>query len=178
MSNHQTGHGFGEDTNEDSSRINIIDTDEKIFQIKEISMDTFIKYFKYFNFYFRSESGNTDSKLNEAETELNIIFQKEFRNILKLYDGGYGDIGKYYIDLWGIDDILNFYDDIGDEDMQDMIVFASDGCGMSYAFVRNSDEIRLVPMDSLDYISSERCSDSFEKLIMEMASGELREFNS
>lgn len=141
----------------------------------DYKMDKFIKE-HFGNFNFRCEDGNTDNKLNEAEIELNITFQKEYRNILKLYDGGYGDIGKYYIDLWGIDDILNFHDDIGDEDMQDMIAFASDGCGMSYAFVRGSKEIRLVPMDSLDYMSSQTCSDSFEKLIMEMENGILREF--
>lgn len=106
-------------------------------------MDKFIEAY-FGNFNFRIENRNTGGQLNEAEEELKIIFPKEHRGILELYDGGYGEIGKYYIDLWGLFDVLKFHDDIGEDDMQNMIAFASDGCGMAYVFMRNSEEIRVV----------------------------------
>ena len=38
-----------------------------------------------------------------------LRIKPELRKILLLYNGGNGKIGENYLDLWGIEDIVEFY---------------------------------------------------------------------
>ena len=60
--------------------------------------------FKKFN--FQEDEQNTESQVGEVEKQLEIKFPEEYRSILKLYNGGSGEIGDYYIDLWSLEEIL------------------------------------------------------------------------
>ena len=130
--------------------------------------------FKKFN--FQEDEQNTESQVGEVEKQLEIKFPEEYRSILKLYNGGSGEIGDYYIDLWSLEDIINFYEDNMGDEIKDLVLFASDGCGMAYAFKKNNIEIRTIPMDSLEYEYSKRCSEDFNQFIQEMCLGNLTEY--
>ena len=114
------------------------------------------KYFNDFNFNLEE---NFELNFFEAESVLKIRFQESYKQIIQEYNGGSGDIGQYYIELWSIEDIVDFFEEIEDEDRDGIIVFASNGCGMAFAFSRNSEEVLWVPMESIDSESCKKCSD-------------------
>lgn len=128
------------------------------------------------DFKFEEDEQNTEEQICKVETELEIKFAEEYKNILKLYNGGSGEIGEYYIDLWSLEDIVDFYEENMEDEVSDLVVFASDGCGMAYAFRKGYEEIRFIPMDSLEYTYSKKCSDNFYQFIQEMYLGRLAEY--
>lgn len=128
------------------------------------------------DFNFQEDEQNTESQICKVEEELGIKFSKEYRSILKLYNGGSGEIGEYYIDLWSLEDIVDFYEENMGDESKDLVIFASDGCGMAYAFKKGYAEIRFIPMDSLEYAYSKRCSDNFYQFIHDMYLGRLTEY--
>lgn len=130
--------------------------------------------FKDFN--FKKEEQNTESQICKAELDLGIKFPEELRRILLLYNGGSGEIGDYYLDLWSLEDIVDFYQENMETEVNNLVPFASDGCGMAFALKKDSSEIRVIPMDSLEYIYSKECSNNFDKFIHDMYSGNLFEY--
>ena len=107
-------------------------------------MDFFDKdIFKDFNF---QEEQNTESQICIAELELGIKFPEELRKILLLYNGGSGEIGDYYLDLWSLEDIVDFYQENMEVEENNLVPFASDGCGMAFALKKGSSEIRIIPL--------------------------------
>jgi hypothetical protein len=128
------------------------------------------------DFKFQEDEQNTESQIWKVEAELAIKFPEEYRSIFKLYNGGSGEIGEYYIDLWSLEDIVDFYEENMGEESKDLVVFASDGCGMAYAFKKGNAEIRFIPMDSLEYEYSKICSDNFYQFIQDMYLGKLKEY--
>ncbi|MGC6174272.1 SMI1/KNR4 family protein [Lacrimispora sp. 38-1] len=137
-------------------------------------MDFFDKdIFKDFNF---QEEQNTESQICRAELELGIKFPEELRKILLLYNGGSGEIGDYYLDLWSLEDIIDFYQENMEVEENNLVPFASDGCGMAFALKKGSSEIRIIPMDSLEYKYSKVCGNNFNKFVHDMYSGDLLEY--
>ena len=130
----------------------------------------------YKNFNFRKEEHNTEDQICKVELELGAKVPEELREVLLLCNGGSGNIGKYYIDLWSIEDIVDFYEDVMETTDNILIPFASDGCGMAFALDKKTAEIRVIPMDSLEYEYSKKCSDSFRDFLHSMYSGDLPEY--
>ena len=96
-----------------------------------------------------SESiGLSEKDIADFEKEINWQFPAAYREILIAVDGGYGKIGDFYIDFWSLNDIIFYYEDI--EDLDGLIPFASDGCGIAFAFDKKSEEIVSIPMDCLE----------------------------
>lgn len=130
--------------------------------------------FKDFN--FQKEEQNTENQIYKAEIDLGIKFPKELRKLLLLYNGGSGKIEDYYLDLWSLEDIVDFYQENMESEMEDLVPFASDGCGIAFAFKKGSSEIRILPMDSLEYKYSKKCSDNFDKFFCDLRLGNLIEY--
>lgn len=128
------------------------------------------------DFNFEEDEQNTESQICKVEGELGIKFPEEYRSILRLYNGGSGKIGEYYVDLWSLEDIVDFYEENMGDESKNLVVFASDGCGMAYAFKKDYSEIRIIPMDSLEYEYSKKCSDNFYQFIQDMYLGKLTEY--
>ena len=131
-------------------------------------------FFKNFN--FQKKEQNTEDQICKAESELEIKFPKELRKILLLYNGGNGKIGENYLDLWGIEDIVEFYQENMENGENNLIPFATDGCGMAFALKKGSSEIRIIPMDSLEYRYSKECSSNFNDFICDLYLGDLFEY--
>jgi len=98
------------------------------------------KYFNDFNFNLEE---NFELNFSEAESVLKIRFQESYKQIIQEYNGGSGDIGQYYIELWSIEDIVDFFEEIEDEDRDGIIVFASNGCGLA---INNNLSFRTVSL--------------------------------
>jgi hypothetical protein len=76
---------------------------------------------------------------------------------MKKCNGGFGDIGEGYIDIWGLDEVVDFYSNCS---MKQYIVFADDGCGMYIAFERNYNHIISLPSDDLSYDNPKKYSNT------------------
>ncbi len=129
--------------------------------------------FRDLNFY--SES-NTNEIINRFEKSLGIIFQEEYKKIMIKSNGSAGYIGKEYIEFWSLEDIEDFISDIDNSSLNGLIPFASDGCGMAYALKNDSDEIRMIPIDSLDYKYSVKCGNDFDDFILKLYNGTIEEY--
>lgn len=92
--------------------------------------------------------GLSENDIADFEKEINWHFPIGYREILKAVDGGYGKIGEIYIDFWNLNDIIFYYEDI--ESLEGLIPFASDGCGIAFAFDIKNEEIVSVPLDCLE----------------------------
>ena len=90
----------------------------------------------------------SEKDITDFEKEINWDFPTDYREILMAVDGGYGKIGDFYIDFWNLNDIIFYYEDI--ENLDGLIPFASDGCGIAFAFDKKSEEIVSIPMDCLE----------------------------
>jgi hypothetical protein len=130
--------------------------------------------FKDFN--FQKDEQNSESQIYKAETELGVKLPEGLRSIIKHYNGGSGNIGNYYLDLWSLEDIVEFYQENMKDEADNLVPFASDGCGMSFTLNKGNTEIRVIPMDSLEYEYSKKCSDNFNDFIHEMYYGELASY--
>lgn len=129
--------------------------------------------FKDFDF---EENENTIQQINEVQKELGISFPNKYSEILRKHNGGSGNIGNYYIDMWRIEDIIDFYAECSETGLDNLVVFASDGSGMAYAFDKKDYSVRIIPMDSLEYEYSKKCSNNFEEFIQKMLDGKLIEY--
>lgn len=143
-------------------------------RIRYIAME-FLKGNIFKDFNFQKDEQNTETKICKVESELGVKFPQGLRSILKLYNGGSGKIGNLYLDIWSLEDIVDFYHD-NMAAAENLIPFASDGCGMSFTLNKGAEEIRVIPMDSLEFEYSKICSNSFDELIHEMYSGNLIEY--
>ena len=115
--------------------------------------------------------GLSEKKISDFEKEINWQFPAEYREILKAVDGGYGEVGSNYIDFWNINDIGFYIEDVNDLD--ELILFASDGCGVAFAFDKRSDEILSIPMDCLERSCAKTIAENFGEFLQKLASQKL-----
>lgn len=118
---------------------------------------------------------NTNLKqqdIEDIERQIDFAYPMEYKKLLSKFNGGYGNIGEYYIDFWEVSDTLYYYEE--NEDIKDFIIFASDGCGMAFAFKKRDGAIYSIPMDSLEKEYSKRIADSYNDFVESMYKGQLK----
>jgi len=120
------------------------------------------------NFRFNTEKINTDEYISQKEQEINYKFSEKYIEFMKKCNGGFGHIGEGDIDIWGLEEVIDFYDNC---EMEQYITFASDGCGMYLAFERNCNQIISLPSDDLSYDNPKEYSESFEEMFTELYRG-------
>lgn len=92
--------------------------------------------------------GLSEESIAFFEKEINWHFPAEYRKILKTVNGGNGELGNNYIDFWNINDIGLYTEDV--KDLDELIPFASAGCGITFAFDKRGGGIFSIPMDCLE----------------------------
>lgn len=115
--------------------------------------------------------GISKEKIDEFENTIGWQFPKEYKEILIEVDGGYGQIGKYFLDFWNLNDISFYYEDM--DSIEGLIPFASDGCGITFAFETHCDAIFTIPMDCLEKSYAKKISDNFCEFIDKIVEQEL-----
>ncbi len=111
-----------------------------------------------------------------VQKEVGYTFPQEYLEWMCYSNGGQGEINNNYIDLWPIEDVRDFYEDCNLYERFTYVIFASDGCGMGYAFSKSTDEIFFIPLDSLNNKSAKKCADSFTQLFDLLATDNLCEY--
>lgn len=91
--------------------------------------------------------GLLEERVAVLEKELKWSLPEDYRHLLLATDGGYCKIGSFYIDFWNINDIVFYAEDV--ETLDGLIPFASDGCGIAFAFDRKGEGVLSIPMDCL-----------------------------
>jgi len=120
------------------------------------------------NFKFNTEEINTDEYISQKEQEINYKFPEKYIEFMKKCNGGFGNIGEGDIDIWGLEEVIDFYYNC---EMKQYIPFASDGCGMYLAFKRNCNHIISLPSDDLSYDNPKEYSENFEEMFTELYRG-------
>lgn len=120
------------------------------------------------NFKFNTDEINTDEYISEKEDEIYYKFPEKYIEFMKKCNGGFGDIGERHIDIWGLEEVIDFYDNCK---MEQYIPFASDGCGMHLAFERDCNHVISLPSDDLSYNNPKQYSENFEEMFNELYCG-------
>ena len=115
--------------------------------------------------------GLSEKDITDFEKEINWHLPTDYREILKAVDGGHGKIGKIYIDFWNLKDIF-YYEDI--EDLDGLIPFTSDGCGIAFAFDKKNEEIVSIPMDCLERNYAKIIAANFGDFVDRLCSNKLQ----
>ena len=123
------------------------------------------------NILKKESEGLSEESLINFEKEINWQFPKEYRDIIKEIDGGYGEVNNNYIEFWCINDIAFYIDEVDDSD--EMILFASDGCGVAFAFDKNSCEVLSIPMDCIERSYAKKIANNFSDFIVLLQSQKL-----
>lgn len=81
--------------------------------------------------------------------KIDFRIDEDFLEFIKTYDGAEGEMGRNYLMLWNIEDILAlnpYYEDI--PECEKLFFFGSDGSSYGYAFEKDGGKI--VGIDFLD----------------------------
>ncbi len=60
---------------------------------------------------WHKNSGASIQDISTLESNLNIVFQNDYKSFIQWSNGGEGEIGVNYISLWKIEDIVALNDD-------------------------------------------------------------------
>lgn len=104
--------------------------------------DTLIRHITKYD-----DGGISKEKIVLLEKELNWSLPEDYSHLLLATDGGYSNIGGFYIDFWNTNDIAFYAENV--ETLDGLIPCASDGCGIAFAFDRKGEGVLSIPMDCL-----------------------------
>ena len=83
-------------------------------------------------------SGNdpaTEDALRAVETKVGKTLPPDFRELLKISNGGEGNIGNHYLMIWSIEEVLDYNQQYEVEKYAPgLMIFGSSGGGEAYAF--------------------------------------------
>lgn len=123
------------------------------------------------NKYFKDlDLGNhhliTIKDLNEVEKAVGISFPQQYKEFMLFSNGAVGDVGNSYLTIWELEDVQDFYEDCCEGDLDNVVLFASDGAKMGYGFDKGkSGSIVSVPLDSLEVDYVEFCANTFDEFM-------------
>ena len=121
---------------------------------------------------YEEDTGLAAKDIADIEREIDFKYPMEYREMLKKINGGYGNIGDFYIDFWEVEDVLSYYDE--NEDLKNFVIFASDGCGVAFAFKKENRSIYSIPMDSLEEDYSKKIAENYSDFIKNICCGQLK----
>ncbi|AGF55940.1 hypothetical protein B0P06_005804 [Clostridium saccharoperbutylacetonicum] len=104
------------------------------------------------------DSFNTNEKIDitrilEVEKELKVKFPADYVDFMEKFNGGEGSVGKEYLIMYKINEIIEVNDDCEvSEYVPGIILFGSNGGGEYFAFDYRESEIKYIIIPSmLDY---------------------------
>ncbi|KNY30129.1 SMI1/KNR4 family protein [Pseudobacteroides cellulosolvens] len=122
------------------------------------------KYFKDLD--FGNHLSITIEDLKKVEDAVGISFPQQYKEFMLFSNGAVGEVGDSYLTIWELEDVEEFYEDCCKDNLDNIVLFASDGAKMGYGFDKNKNEyIVSVPLDSLeiDYVGF--CANTFHEFI-------------
>jgi hypothetical protein len=97
----------------------------------------------------------TDDAIQEAESLLGVRLPEEYLAFMREANGGVGMIGKHYLDLFPIEELVSSNTNLNTaEYAPGKVVFGSNGSLAAYAFDTHSSHVPIVEVDflTLDYV--------------------------
>jgi hypothetical protein len=111
-------------------------------------------------------SGTTSREIQALETTLKIKFPKDFVDFFLMSNGCDGMVGKNYLSIWPLDQILPLNDAyVVREFAPGLILFGSDGGEMAYGFDTRNDQIVEVPFIGMSLDDVKPIGTTFEELL-------------
>jgi hypothetical protein len=126
---------------------------------------------------FRASPPGADSTISDAEVALGVNFPADYREFLRLHDGGEGFLGKHYVRIWSASELCS-----RNRDYQfplyapDLVAIGSDGGGEAFAFDTRGASFKVVvvvvPFIGLAREDAIVVSDTFEGFLRRMRYGD------
>ena len=87
-----------------------------------------------------------DEDIANFESESGLKLPKEYKDFMKLTNGGEGPIGDFsYVQFWSLEELINLNEEYKVEELfPDTFIFGSDGGDEAYAFDTNSKPMKIV----------------------------------
>lgn len=97
---------------------------------------------------------------------MGISFPQQYKEFMLFSNGAVGEVGDSYLTIWEIEDVEEFYEDCCKDNLDNIVLFGSDGAKMGYGFDKNKNEcIVSVLLDSLEIDYVEFCANTFHEFI-------------
>ncbi len=113
---------------------------------------------------WHKNSGASIQDISTLESNLNIVFQNDYKSFIQWSNGGEGEIGVNYISLWKIEDIVALNDDYQIQKYltKDYLAFGTDGGGICYGFnIKEGFSVFKCPLGDLDINEASIIAESF-----------------
>jgi hypothetical protein len=120
---------------------------------------------------FRGNTAASPESLGLVETGLGMSLPSDYRRFMERMNGGEGFIGKQYLILWRIEELLSFNRDYQvPEYAPGLFLFASSGGGEAFAFDLRREDLPVVqvPFIGLDSLDAKKVASSFSDLLRRM----------
>lgn len=98
---------------------------------------------------FDRNEKNTFESIENAENIVAYKFPEEYINFMLNSNGANGEIGEAYINVWSIDEVLDYYEISSEAGLNNLVFFASNEGNAGFAFNKEDNKIYSLPIDSL-----------------------------
>ena len=120
---------------------------------------------------FTRTLGTTEQVLETAEKTLHIKLPDDYRRFVMQSNGGEGFVGKHYLILWKVEELVRFNHDYQVDDYAPgFLMFGSSGGGDGFAFDTKAKPYRVmqVPFIGMSREDAFFVADSFTRLLERM----------
>ena len=122
---------------------------------------------------FRSNEQVPANDLDSVEDAIGFGLPKDYRDYLTATNGGEGFIGKQYLIMWRVGELIPFNRDYQvSEFAPGLFLFASSGGGEGFGFDTRCEDMPIVqvPFIGLDVRHAKKVADNFTNLLVRMNS--------
>ncbi|MCB2355749.1 SMI1/KNR4 family protein [Clostridium estertheticum] len=117
----------------------------------------------------------TLEEIERIQKEFNMIFPEDYKGFLLYSNGADGEVGNNQLVVWDIQQIIDFFNELlkymGEGDIPDILIFASDGATQGYGFIGENGKTSIisVDLDAIDIDYSEFCGNTFEEFLKHLS---------
>jgi SMI1 / KNR4 family (SUKH-1) len=124
---------------------------------------------------FHGNGPTQPESLDVVETTYGYHLPDDYRHFMTAMNGGEGFVGKQYIIVWRLEELVPFNRDYQvAQYAPGLVLFASSGGGEAFAFDLRHDDLPIVqvPFVGLDLRHAKRVANSFTDLLVRMHSSD------
>jgi cell wall assembly regulator SMI1 len=121
---------------------------------------------------FNGNEPAAPGSFKSVECDLGLQLPNAYRAFLERHNGGEGFVGKQYLILWRVEEIVPFNHDYQvNEYAPGIVLFASSGGGEAFGFDMRSDQLPIVqiPFVGMNVRYAIKVADDFDEFLSKMS---------